>query len=76
MPRKLIKPALALGFLFASNMAVWALPLPSSPQFKSSTVIVPVADGCGGGRYRGPEGACHRFGTGPFPRGYSGPARD
>jgi hypothetical protein len=32
-----------------------------------------VANGCGVERYRGPNGACHRFGTGPFPDGYRGP---
>jgi hypothetical protein len=34
--------------------------------------IVPVADGCGPGWYRGPGGACHRFGYGPYPGGYWG----
>jgi hypothetical protein len=34
--------------------------------------IVPVADGCGPGWYRGPGGACHRFGHGPYPGGYWG----
>ena len=36
-------------------------------------VIVHVADDCGPGRYRGPGGACHRFGHGPYPNGYWGP---
>ena len=30
-------------------------------------------NGCGPGRYRGPYGSCHRFGTGPYPGGYYGP---
>ena len=29
-------------------------------------------DGCGGNRYRGPGGACHWFGRGPYPNGYYG----
>jgi hypothetical protein len=37
--------------------------------------IVPVADGCGPGWYRGPGGACHRFGHGPYPGGYWGGAQ-
>jgi hypothetical protein len=35
-----------------------------------------AADGCGGGRYRGPGGACHRFGRGPYPGGYYGSYRN
>ena len=34
-----------------------------------------VAQGCGPGWYRGPGGACHRFGHGPYPGGYWGPYR-
>jgi hypothetical protein len=34
-----------------------------------------AADGCGGGRYRGPGGACHLFSRGPYPTGYFGPYR-
>jgi len=37
-----------------------------------SSLVVPVADGCGAGRYRGPYGSCHRFGAGPYPNGYWG----
>jgi hypothetical protein len=36
--------------------------------------IVLAADGCGAGWYRGPGGACHRFGWGPYPYGYYRPA--
>jgi hypothetical protein len=35
-----------------------------------------AADGCGPNGYRGPGGACHSFGTGPFPGGYFGPYRN
>lgn len=42
------------------------------------TVTTPAAaaDGCGPNGYRGPGGACHSFGTGPFPGGYYGPYRN
>jgi hypothetical protein len=32
-----------------------------------------AGDGCGANRYRGPGGACHMFGTGPYPGGFYGP---
>jgi hypothetical protein len=38
--------------------------------------IVPAAEGCGPRGYRGPGGACHRFGHGPYPGGYWGPIRE
>ena len=34
-----------------------------------------AADGCGPNQYRGPGGACHWFGRGPYPGGYYGPYR-
>jgi hypothetical protein len=42
---------------------------------EASQPVIPAADGCGGGRYRGPGGACHWFGRGPYPGGYYGPYR-
>jgi hypothetical protein len=39
-------------------------------------MVVPAADGCGGGRYRGPGGACHWYGRGPYPGGYYGSIAD
>jgi hypothetical protein len=35
-----------------------------------------AANGCGPAQYRGPGGACHRFGYGPYPGGYNGPYRN
>jgi hypothetical protein len=35
-----------------------------------------AADGCQPGWYRGPGGACHRFGNGPYPGGHFGPYRN
>lgn len=34
-----------------------------------------AASGCGPARYRGPDGACHRFGYDPHSSGYNGPYR-
>ena len=36
--------------------------------------IIEVSDGCGWGWYRGPGGACHPYGRGPYPGGYYGPS--
>jgi hypothetical protein len=63
--------ASALGLLTA--LPSEAMPLPESSS--QSSLLVQVADGCGGGRYRGPGGACHPFGRGPFPGGYHGAYR-
>lgn len=38
-------------------------------------MVVQAADGCGPGKYRGPGGACHWFGRGPYPGGYYGTYR-
>lgn len=65
--------AIAAGLLFAATSAASAFPAqPGQPGIHEGATIL-VANGCGEGRYRGPGGACHRFGTGPFPGGYYGP---
>jgi hypothetical protein len=43
------------------------------PVVEANPDIATIADGCGGGRYRGPGGACHWYGRGPYPGGYHGP---
>jgi hypothetical protein len=53
----------ALGLLGAACSVRAAIPQPAPEQ--SHDPIVLVADGCGPGWYRGPGGACHRFGYGP-----------
>lgn len=68
----LLKSAATIGFLAASALSATALPLPASPLPTSRAHVIPVADGCGPGWYRGPGGACHRFGFGPYPDGYFG----
>jgi hypothetical protein len=47
--------------------------MPIQPPADGSSMVIQVANGCGRGGYRGPNGACHSFGTGPYPRGYFGP---
>ncbi len=46
---------------------------PMVQRIDTNPVVEQVADGCGAARYRGPGGACHRYGTGPYPGGYYGP---
>jgi hypothetical protein len=41
----------------------------------AATEPAAARDGCGPNRYRGPGGACHWFGNGPYPGGYYGPRR-
>jgi len=53
--------------------ALGALALASSLMLSNPAA---AADGCGPAKYRGPGGACHRLGYGPYPNGYSGPYRD
>jgi hypothetical protein len=81
--------AAAIGFLGTSVKFAEAFPAPrldalafdskndavhdAAAARESKASLIFVADGCGGDGYRGPNGACHRFGTGPFRGGYSGP---
>lgn len=74
MPRNVLKSVIGLSFLLVASSSVMAFPAPSE-RLSAPSETIQVANGCGGGRYRGPEGACHAFGTGPFPRGYNGPYR-
>jgi hypothetical protein len=75
------KAVLALGlgaFISASGPAMAradsAVPQPAvATTAQPQAGIIEVADGCGWGRYRGPGGACHQFGRGPYPGGYYGP---
>ena len=57
--------ALVTGLLCAASAAHAAMP--QAPIQQSNGAIMLVADGCGPGWYRGPGGACHRFGYGPGP---------
>lgn len=58
---------LAFAAIAAFSTPSQAMPVAAAPGWFAS--VVHVADGCGQGRYRGPGGACHRFGRGPYPGG-------
>jgi hypothetical protein len=62
--------AIVAGLLGAASTADAAIA--TAPFAGSNGAIELVADGCGAGWYRGPGGACHRFGHGPGPV-WSGP---
>ena len=71
--RKILSAVTGVALLVAPTMGS-AFPL-APPHWQSSVTL--IANGCGGGRYRGPGGACHRFGYGPYPGGAQGSyARD
>ena len=63
---------LTAGALLALSSPSKSMPVPRFGD--GSSVLVRIADGCGPGRYRGPGGACHPFGRGPYPDGYWGTA--
>ena len=63
--RKILSAVTGVALLAAPTMGS-AFPL-APPHWQSSVTL--IANGCGGGRYRGPGGACHRFGYGPYPGG-------
>ncbi len=60
---------LAAGAILSSQSEA----MPIQPLGDDASMVVKVVDGCGPGWYRGPGGACHRFGRGPYPGGYWGP---
>jgi hypothetical protein len=60
---------LGVGIAATACSDLRAMTISSHPE-ASRPLVVPAADGCGGGRYRGPGGACHWFGRGPYPGGY------
>ncbi|MGA3004340.1 MAG: hypothetical protein ABSE20_21720 [Acetobacteraceae bacterium] len=61
-----------VGLLGAVRAGFAAVPQIAPEQSRDPIML--VADGCGPGWYRGPGGACHRFGYGPGP-GWWGPRR-
>jgi hypothetical protein len=65
---------LVLGAAIAAATSSQLQAMPIEPVSDASPVVL-VANGCGPGRYRGPGGACHWYGRGPYPGGYSGPHR-
>ncbi len=67
MLRVLLALPLAAAFIGTASAA----PIVQTIEIQSS--VEHVADGCGARKYRGPGGACHWYGRGPFPGGYYGP---
>jgi len=61
-----------LALPLAAALVSTATAAPMVQRHEMPSAIEQVADGCGGARYRGPGGACHRYGTGPYPGGYYG----
>ena len=64
----IVLTATALAATASSSQA-----MPIQPVIEGSPAVIQVASGCGPHGYRGPNGACHSFGTGPYPNGYFGP---
>jgi hypothetical protein len=64
--------ALAAGAImtFGAAGTSQAQSLSFDSMTQPSASLIYVADGCGPAWYRGPNGACHRFGRGPYPWGY------
>jgi hypothetical protein len=64
-----ISAAMALGLIAGASEAMTVV---SESGASVPVPIILAANGCGGGRYRGPYGSCHRYGHGPYPGGYNG----
>ena len=62
----------ATAGILAGAAPLRASPLPQDPTVTAGTII-PVAEGCGPGRWRGPWGGCRGPGWGPGPGYYYGP---
>ena len=63
---------LFLGAAIAATTSSELRAMPIQPLPDASPMVVQVANGCGPYRYRGPGGACHLYGRGPYPGGYYG----
>jgi len=63
----ILSAALALGAATAANAGVTPAPIGSADE----GVIIRVAEGCGAGWWRGPEGRCHPYARNRWcPAGY------
>jgi len=61
-----LSAALAFALATAANAGIQ-----SAPAGHADSVVVKVAEGCGGGKWRGPEGRCHPMAVGRLcPEGY------
>ena len=73
--KSLLALALVAGLSCATAPAAHAavpMNLAPAPVATLNSGIILAADGCGPGWYRGPGGACHAYGSGPYPNGYYG----
>jgi hypothetical protein len=60
MVRSIILSAgLVLGLATAASAGITPVPVGNS-----DSLVVKVAEGCGAGRWRGPEGRCHPYAVG------------
>ncbi len=67
MSRVVLGAALAFGLATAAGAAF----MPPALTGNAASAVVKVAEGCGAGFWRGPEGRCHPFAVGrACPRGY------
>jgi hypothetical protein len=64
--------ALFLGAAIAAASSSQLQAMPIQPLAEASPMVIQIANGCGPNRYRGPGGACHLYGRGPYPGGYYG----
>ena len=62
---------LMLGALFAVGLTASAQAAMTVMPLSAGSVVTNVAEGCGAGFWRGPQGHCHPFAAGrACPRGY------
>lgn len=60
-----------LGALFVVGLAASAQAAMVAPSLEKGPAVTLVAEGCGPGFWRGPNGNCHPYARGHFcPRGY------
>jgi len=71
MTSPLAKILAGIGFACASAYSAAAMPLPASIAPNAPATVIPVAQGCGPGGWRGPYGGC-RYGAHRYYRPYRG----
>jgi hypothetical protein len=60
-----VLPLVVLASAFLAGVAPASAAPPASPSVVDSQQAIPVAEGCGWGRWRGPWGGCRGPGWGP-----------
>lgn len=70
MKSVILKLSAGIGLAMASALAAPAMPMPTISDTAASPMVVPVAQGCGPGGWRGPWGGCRYTPYyGPLPSG-------